>query len=715
MGKGYNCKICNKRSQQKSHHEAHLATEGHKDKRIIQKLQLEKEMNEPEKIEEKLKEMENELPNYSINNKEIDGKIVWEIDDNNIVKHNRDISEKIISIIDSVHNNLYNEGIVASKAEADIVKIVSLLLISHLYNKNNEKLINKINEIEDLSEIEKNKYLSYCKDITELSNQTNIHNEWSRLNKNFLNKINPRLFNNKDKDLNCKDNNCLKIIIIKINSFSKLIWDTDNNPLNNYSNLTGDIHEYFKNKYGGSGKELGQFFTPLKLIICILEGLDVIGYIKKSNMKIYDPCMGSGGFLINSYKYLNDLKMNDLYGGEKDIDTIKWAFNSFLLSFNDIVNEDNIKLGDSIQDINDTKCNSITNPPFNIKMKYNEEKIKFSNENYNFKDIYPFETNSPEALFIQLCHYKLGENNISSIVLPYGSLFESPQNRFAEFRKWLLDNSDILKILIIPRGVFDFANVLTCNIVFRRKTEEENVIQYLKTNKDCSKIYKLFEIPQNEIINNNNGWCNYSLSHYDYMNLNINKNIVNSAKNHKCMKLRDIFTITRSDIPSGDIANVINGPYKFITGAKDEDWKNIDSYDYDDEAIFIGCGGNGDSAPVKYFNGKYRYSNLMGKIVIKEDYRDKVVCKYLYYVLYQNQRYIEEYSQRGQSQRSLHIDRFMDIDIYIPSYEEQNDIMSSINKTNIKIEALRSKIKNLDYKNRSRIKKMFESNDIIDY
>ena len=35
MGKGYNCKICDKRSQQKSHHEAHLETEGHKDKRII--------------------------------------------------------------------------------------------------------------------------------------------------------------------------------------------------------------------------------------------------------------------------------------------------------------------------------------------------------------------------------------------------------------------------------------------------------------------------------------------------------------------------------------------------------------------------------------------------------------------------------------------------------------------------------------------------------
>ena len=58
-------------------------------------------------------------------------------------------------------------------------------------------------------------------------------------------------------------------------------------------------------------------------------------------------------------------------------------------------------------------------------------------------------------------------------------------------------------------------------IVFKKKTNSENKIHFLKTNKECSKIYKLFEIPQKELLNNTNSWCPYSLSHYDYINLNI--------------------------------------------------------------------------------------------------------------------------------------------------------------------------------------------------
>ena len=35
MGKEYQCAICGKKSSQKSHHEAHLLSEGHKNKRQI--------------------------------------------------------------------------------------------------------------------------------------------------------------------------------------------------------------------------------------------------------------------------------------------------------------------------------------------------------------------------------------------------------------------------------------------------------------------------------------------------------------------------------------------------------------------------------------------------------------------------------------------------------------------------------------------------------
>ena len=42
MGKEYYCGICEKKSSQKSHHEAHLLSEGHKDKREILRLRMDK-------------------------------------------------------------------------------------------------------------------------------------------------------------------------------------------------------------------------------------------------------------------------------------------------------------------------------------------------------------------------------------------------------------------------------------------------------------------------------------------------------------------------------------------------------------------------------------------------------------------------------------------------------------------------------------------------
>ena len=78
-----------------------------------------------------------------------------------------------------------------------------------------------------------------------------------------------------------------------------------------FSTTYGDIYEYFMSSYGkkssSGSKELGQFFTPRKLIHLIFHGFNLKDYITdKENFKIYDPCMGTGGFLTRLYK-LGDL------------------------------------------------------------------------------------------------------------------------------------------------------------------------------------------------------------------------------------------------------------------------------------------------------------------------------------------------------------------------------------------------------------------------
>jgi len=76
------------------------------------------------------------------------------------------------AIIDKCHNFLYTKGITGSKAQNDIMKIFTIKIINHMYNNNNEYIINLIEDYKknnvalkifyerfegDLSKVEENK------------------------------------------------------------------------------------------------------------------------------------------------------------------------------------------------------------------------------------------------------------------------------------------------------------------------------------------------------------------------------------------------------------------------------------------------------------------------------------------------------------------------------------------------------------------------------
>ena len=195
-------------------------------------------------------------------------------------------------------------------------------------------------------------------------------------------KNNPGLFcitdSSADNKFNC-NKQCFIEVLNCLHDIVKLFdWDNTELPyrkkydkaLQLYNgDMMGDINEYFKNDYGGSGKGLGQFFTPPSLGTVINQGLKFSQLIKDSkNLVLADPCMGST-CLVNNYYLNNSLK---LHGGEIDPDTIKWAKQSILLNTGEI--SEKLHIGDSIINNKIPKGNRITNPPFKISMKYSQEK-----------------------------------------------------------------------------------------------------------------------------------------------------------------------------------------------------------------------------------------------------------------------------------------------------------------------------------------------------
>ena len=720
------CELCNKRSDNNQHHKTHLSSEKHN---LIKKnkiLQLEKENLDSTEINDIINNLESKVKIIMKRGSKSDSvsdststfdkikykETLFRNIPNIISDEENDIKLEIMSIIKKTHQLFYDHQINGEKAISDFMKLLSLILLKPLFNDKTSYIFEKSLQIKkNMNESDYNKYIGYCTNIIELTKEQNINTTWRHLVRDFLIPLFGGYFVESDKKLNCNNNSCLIQVITCFNEIPTILkWENNTNAKETYlqsndiySNLTGDIHEYFKNHYGGTGKELGQFFTPKKIIKAILIGLNFNKNIQISkNNKIYDPCVGSGGMLINAFKHNTNL--TKLYGGETDIDTIKWAFQSLLITTGEIAN-DNLNIGDSIINKENKDCNIITNCPFNIRMNYNKEKesyikkYKLESNNNTFENIYPKNLNDVEALFIQHCVYNLGENCSCAIILPYGKLFESKELRFIDFRKWLLNTVDISKIMLMPRGVFDYANVLTCVMIFT-KNKCTQKIDYYRINKECNNIYSSITIDRKMF--ENNIMTQYSLCHSDYIHHQLNLQYKGDL-----VSFNDLFTIITSNISSGSIENINNGIYKFVTGAKYESWKQINTYDEEGEFIFIGVGGNGDSVPIKYYNKKFKFSNLMGKLVIKEKYKDKINIKFMYNLLLKNQSYIEHNMQKGSSNRTLHYERLKTLQIIIPTLDFQNAFIERISQFNEKNELLLDKIKHNNTEKESYISSCF--------
>ena len=726
----YMCEICSKESSQKCHHDSHLKSKDHKNAVEIFRLKMvAKDLDEimeeypqfksdrlsdedflidGESEQDNIEAVKNAEKNlkYEIVKKIIKMKATVKSDEiaevvptnkykpsNNIVWESQNeidfkltkTKENIMKLIKGVHQIFYDQGNTKGTM-SDISKILALILLRPLFLDKKSHIWEKIEEVMDMESDETKNYIEYCTDINKLLMCEDPINDWKDMTNEMLVRVFPGYFNGKDSKLSC-DSKCFVSVVTELNKIPGIFeWSPDKDYKENYKqsrekysgDLTGDINEYFKNKYGGSGKELGQFFTPPKLINAILEGLNIISLIKDSNIKsVYDPCLGSAGFLVSTVKQIKDIR---LVGSEKDSDTIKWAFQSLLLETGEI--QSNIKCCDSILSLV-SKGNILTNPPFKIRMTYKNEKNDFENENPNssikFEEIYPLKMNDPEALFIQHCVYHLGDNCVCSIILPYGKIFESAQGRFVKLRQWLVENVDITDLMLMPRGVFDYADPLTCNLVFVKR-KSTGKIRFTELDKSCSKITHLFDITTEDIINSDK-YCPYSFSHSDFMYHELPSKLPGDK-----YSLRELFTIVGSDISSGNYKNKLAAPYKLVTGAKYENWLNIEEYDYEGEFVFICLGGNGDAVPIKYHNGKFKFSNLMGKLVIKSNFIEKINVKYIYHLLLSNQRYIEIYMQKGSSNRTLHGNRINNLVVTIPSINKQNEYVDQINQREVEYE-----------------------------
>ena len=165
----------------------------------------------------------------------------------------------------------------------------------------------------------------------------------------------------------------------------KVVTEIDNIISESNNDLMGDIYEYMISKLGTS-KINGQFRTPIHIIDLIVELMK-----PTKEDKIIDPAVGSGGFLIESIKYMKrknlsiDINSLNIYGF--DIDIVMTKIASMNMIINGIYNP-KIEHKNSLYYINEENKYDLilANPPFKgsvDKNLINKDLVKIVNTDKN--------------------------------------------------------------------------------------------------------------------------------------------------------------------------------------------------------------------------------------------------------------------------------------------------------------------------------------------
>lgn len=233
------------------------------------------------------------------------------------------------------------------------------------------------------------------------------------------------------------------------------------------------VYEGLLLKMGEKGNDGGQFFTPREVIRAVVQTV-----APSVGETVYDPCCGTGGFLAQSYEFMEGtlgmdatpeqietLKRRTFYGREKENLIYPIGLANLVLHG---IDEPHIWHGNTLTggevygglfagaapqlDV------VLTNPPFGGK------------EGQDAQTRFAYKTGATQVLFLQHVIDSLKAGGRCGIVLDEGVLFRTNETAFVQTKRKLLDECDLWCIVSLPGGVFSAAGAgVKTNLLFFTK------------------------------------------------------------------------------------------------------------------------------------------------------------------------------------------------------------------------------------------------------
>jgi len=234
-----------------------------------------------------------------------------------------------------------------------------------------------------------------------------------------------------------------------------------------FPDLLGAAYEYLIGQFADSaGKKGGEFYTPRDVVRLMVRMLK-----PDENMRIYDPCSGSGGMLILSREYVVEHGGNPrnlgLYG--QDNNGGVWAIckmNMILHGINaaDIRNDDSLEQPQHVEGGELMRFDRvISNPPFS--QNYNRNNMLFPERfRYGFA---PETGKKADLMFAQHMLAVLREGGMMATVMPHGVLFRSGAEK--EIRKGFIEDDLLEAVIGLPPNLFYGTGIPACILVMRTR------------------------------------------------------------------------------------------------------------------------------------------------------------------------------------------------------------------------------------------------------
>jgi len=274
-----------------------------------------------------------------------------------------------------------------------------------------------------------------------------------------------------------KDNPKLKGILNK--TYARLNLDDDklgdlisligsiklDHPTLESKDILGHVYEYFLGEFASAeGKKGGQFYTPKSIVSLIVEMLEPY------KGRVYDPAMGSGGFFVQSEKFIKAKKGKidniSVYGQEYNHTT--WQLAAMNMAIRGIDFNFGKQPADTMNnDLHpDLRADYImANPPFNMKEWWTK---KLEND-VRWKYGTPPENNANFGWLQHMMHH-LSPSGSLALLLANGSM-SSNTNSEGEIRKRIIEDDRIECMVALPGQLFTNTQIPAC-IWFLTKNKE---------------------------------------------------------------------------------------------------------------------------------------------------------------------------------------------------------------------------------------------------